>query len=114
MVIVEGYAKLLKDLDGDSELIREIYSIFLKELPANIAELRQMYNNGDIVRLNKKVHYFKGQLLNIRIIKSPEVFIEFEDIIKNGISEAAFSQLEIIIGILNDAFDKIDRFIKKD
>jgi len=57
-------SKALEVVDGDMELFKEIADLFQKNLPDNIAQIREAIANSDANALNAAAHSLKGSVSN--------------------------------------------------
>ncbi|MBW2005417.1 MAG: Hpt domain-containing protein [Deltaproteobacteria bacterium] len=57
-------SKALEVVDGDMELFKEIADLFQKNLPDNIAQIREAIANSDSNALNAAAHSLKGSVSN--------------------------------------------------
>jgi HPt (histidine-containing phosphotransfer) domain-containing protein len=57
-------AAVLKRVDGDLELMKELVELFLGECPQRMAEIREALSRRDAVRLQRAAHTLKGSVGN--------------------------------------------------
>jgi HPt (histidine-containing phosphotransfer) domain-containing protein len=58
-------AALLDRLGGDEELCNEILSVFFKDVPTQLEELKQALDDHDVELVERKAHTIKGSSANI-------------------------------------------------
>ena len=56
---------LLKRLDGDEEIFKEIIATFLEDAPHQVEKLKNALQEGDALRVERQAHLLKGAALNI-------------------------------------------------
>jgi HPt (histidine-containing phosphotransfer) domain-containing protein len=62
MKIALDMDSILESLGGDSELLRDVLSILLDELPRHMASLRQAIADGNAEAIEQLAHSIKGEL----------------------------------------------------
>ena len=60
--VVFDQEDVLEQLGHDGQLLREIIDIFLRDLPASLATIRQAMTAGNMVTVAKTAHMLKGTL----------------------------------------------------
>jgi len=90
-------SKALEVVDGDMELFKEIADLFKKNLPDNIAQIREGIAKGDANALEQAAHSLKGSVGNFGAKRAFEAAYRLEVIGRKGRlaeADAALSELE--------------------
>ena len=58
-------AELKRRLDGDEDIVRELFQIFLEEIPRMAGDIRAAVAAADAERLMRAAHALKGSAANI-------------------------------------------------
>lgn len=57
--------ELLERVDNDYELLQELYSIFMEDIPQQLSEIEEALNDRDSVKVKALVHRLKGTVGNL-------------------------------------------------
>jgi len=90
-------SKALEVVDGDMELFEEIADLFQKNLPDNIAQIREGIAKGDANALEQAAHSLKGSVGNFGTKRAFDAAYKLEVMGKEGRlaeADAALSELE--------------------
>jgi CheY-like chemotaxis protein/HPt (histidine-containing phosphotransfer) domain-containing protein len=68
----------LANFDGDTKLMGEVIGLFLKEYPAQMAEIGQAIRESDPQRLNRAAHALKGSVGNFCARSAHELALRLE------------------------------------
>ncbi len=68
----------LDRLDGDVELVQELFNMFVREIPSRIKDFRQAITDNDMGRMEKLIHSFKGVAGNLGATKIDEIALQIE------------------------------------
>lgn len=60
-----NWKEALHHVEGDEEFLKEIYEIFLEEIPERIASFQKTLDNNDIDKIVSLAHSLKGVSLTI-------------------------------------------------
>ena len=88
---------LLKNLEGDEELIAEVIRSFMETVPEKILELDAMLKKKDYTGAGKTAHYIKGSCLNIGAEAAGQAAAAIE-------KEARGQHREDLLAVLFDRF----------
>jgi len=99
----------LEIVDGDEELLKEIYHDFLDDYPEVFAKIKEDILRGDAHSLNSSAHKFKGMLKNIAAITASNIAFELEGMGKKQDLSRAGETLER----LDEACKGLKAFILK-
>jgi CheY-like chemotaxis protein/HPt (histidine-containing phosphotransfer) domain-containing protein len=77
-------AELLARFDGDSELLKELAGIFLRECPRMLDEIRAALGDADSKALERAAHTLKGSVGNFAMPGSWETAHRLELLAKSG------------------------------
>ena len=77
--LVFDHAAFLKRIGGDEELLEELCSLFLQEVPQQMASLRAALEAGDGVTAVRHTHTLKGSAANMGCIALFDVAAALED-----------------------------------
>ncbi len=75
---VLDFSGTLDRLDGDVELVQELFNMFVREIPARIKDFRQAITDDDMGRMEKLIHSFKGVAGNLGATKVAEIALQIE------------------------------------
>jgi HPt (histidine-containing phosphotransfer) domain-containing protein len=90
-------SKALEVVDGDMELFKEIADLFKKNLPDNIAQIREGIAKGDANALEEAAHSLKGSVGNFGAKRAFEAAYRLEAMGREwrlAEADAALSKLE--------------------
>jgi len=95
-------SKALEVVDGDMELFKEIADLFQKNLPDNIAQIREGIAKGDANALEQAAHSLKGSVGNFGAKRAFDAAYRVEVIGREGRLAEADSALSELEKELND------------
>jgi HPt (histidine-containing phosphotransfer) domain-containing protein len=75
--------RILANVDGDMELLKEVVSMFLGEYPKTMEDIRDAIDRGDPHRLNRAAHALKGSVGNFGGRNAFETALRLEIMGKN-------------------------------
>ena len=75
---------MLEEME-DNEYLAEVLTIFLKETPSELTEMKQALNGGNSETIAKKAHKIKGSAGIIQADRLIELLTKIETIAKKGI-----------------------------
>ncbi len=90
---------VLSRLDGDTDLLRELVKIFLKDAPRLLAEAKSALAEGDATRLQRAAHTLKGAASNFSALAAAGAAEQLEAMARDGDLRRA----EKMLGTLEDA-----------
>jgi HPt (histidine-containing phosphotransfer) domain-containing protein len=70
--------ELMERVDGDYELLKELISIFIEELPQQLRDIEGAINNQDSDKLRKSAHRLKGAVGNLAAEEAYEIAAQME------------------------------------
>lgn len=70
--------ELLERVDGDYELLEELLSIFIEELPLQLQDIEMAIKNEDCEKLRTSVHRLKGAVGNLAAEEAYELAAQIE------------------------------------
>ena len=88
---------LLRRLEGDTELLRELVGLFLDDCPRLVAELREALAQQDQARVKSVAHALKGSVANFSAVAAQDAARRLETFARDGDlegAERAFAELE--------------------
>ncbi|MBE9581743.1 MAG: response regulator [Proteobacteria bacterium] len=94
---------LLGRLSGDEELFDEVISVFMKDAPMQLEQLRQALNDNDAERVRRQAHRIKGASANIGAQALSGLACEIETAGKDAKLDVAFP----LVGQLEEDFEKL-------
>ena len=103
---------VLRRVDHDHELLREVASLFFEDTPRLLAEVRHAITRGDGKALERSAHTLKGSISNFGARVASEVALNLEQMGRQGdFTRAAelFGQLEEQIALLIPALEALLR-----
>lgn len=74
----------LMDEDDGTEIVRELFDLFLKESGARLPELRGFCAANDQSSVRKTIHFIAGSAANIGMCRLATYFRAIENAIDNG------------------------------
>ena len=77
-------SKALQVVAGDKELFQEIAGIFLEDLPASMARIKEGISKGDAYALEQAAHSLKGSVGNFGAKRAHEAAYQLEKLGKEG------------------------------
>ena len=99
----EGFLDRVMD---DEELARDIFNLFLKEVPGKIEKIHKTLEEGNILEANREAHTLKGSSANVGAIVLQAVSYEIEKFTKNGDLTKAAS----LVPVLEKQFSKLKNY----
>jgi two-component system, sensor histidine kinase and response regulator len=93
-------ALILKQLEGNSELLTELAQLFLEEAPQLIEAMRNSLQQGDMQGLARSAHSMKGAASNFLAHGTVSAASQLEADAKTGDTEstkAALAALEVVV-----------------
>jgi HPt (histidine-containing phosphotransfer) domain-containing protein len=86
-------ALILRQLDGDAELLAELVELFSKQAPQLVEAMRRALEKGDMQSLGRSAHSLKGAVGNFLAHKTASAAAQLEDDAKRGDADSAKSGL---------------------
>ena len=77
----------LERVEGDAQLLLELWGIFQEDSPQTLAELRSAVNAGDEWRVHRAAHAFKGGVANFVAPEAVEAAQTLENLGRSGMLE---------------------------
>ena len=99
--------RLRQTFDDDS-ILAELYTMYVEDTSARLAELRTAIDTGDLDRVCRTGHTLKGSSANIGAGAMSEVAAKLESTRKGG-GEAVVS----LVGALEREFERVERFVNE-
>jgi HPt (histidine-containing phosphotransfer) domain-containing protein len=94
---------------GEPDVLGEILSLFLDEVPKKIATLRSAVTSGDAVKVQRTAHSLKGSTGNIGARAMYEVCRQLDDQAKFG----ELARLQPLIDALQAEYRKVEVEIRR-
>jgi len=94
---------LLGRLGGDEELFDEVISVFMKDAPVQLEQLRQALKDNDAERVRRQAHRIKGASANIGAQALSDLAFEIETAGKDAKLDVALP----LVGKLEEDFEKL-------
>jgi HPt (histidine-containing phosphotransfer) domain-containing protein len=69
---------MLERMGGDSQLLDDVLTVFIEEIPGMMSEIRAAVSGEDAPALERSAHSMKGALLNITADSPAEVASQLE------------------------------------
>lgn len=89
-------AEMKRRVDGDEEIIRELFQIFLAEIPRMAGQIRTAVAEGDADRLMSAAHSLKGSAANLAADRVARLAADLEAMGRSGdLSRVAIVHPEI-------------------
>jgi len=105
--IVFDEAALLRRLDNDYELCRELIGMYLKEVPVYINDLKQYFESNKVSSLIRQAHSIKGASANIEALRIKNWAQKIEMAGKNS----DFNSIHLYIRNLESEFEMFKKTI---
>lgn len=103
----------LRNLDGNEQLLGELYEIFARNAPERLAELKRGFETGDMETATRASHSLKGNAATIGANTTHEAAGKINDLLKAEEFDGAESllpelsrALDEVLSILKDEMDK--------
>jgi len=90
-------AEVLRRMDGDRELLRELVDLFVVQAPRAVAEIRRCLEAGDAAGVERTAHLIRGSALNFGTSAVTEAAFVLERMGRSGVlsgAESSLSELE--------------------
>jgi HPt (histidine-containing phosphotransfer) domain-containing protein len=71
-------AELLERVDNDFELLQELLSVFVEDIPQQLKELEESINDSDCERIRALIHRLKGAVGNLAAEDAYELAAKME------------------------------------
>lgn len=101
----------LEIMDGDEELLKEIFDDFINDYPEIIAKIKETIEVGDAENLNSFAHQLKGMLKNVAATRVADIAFELETMGKEqDLSKVAdiFDRLEEACQVVKNFMDEYE------
>ena len=101
---------MLKRVDGDLELLKEVTGLFLEDAPRLITDVRHAISRSDGEALERAAHTLKGSIGNFGVRLACEAALGLEQMGRNGDFARAnevFAQLEQQVALLIPALEAL-------
>ncbi len=101
---------VLKRVDGDRELLREVASLFLEDTPRLLSDIRNAISCGDSKALERSAHTLKGSIANFGVRVASEAAFGLEQMGRNGDfahTEDVLTRLEQQVALLGPALESL-------
>ncbi len=98
--------EVLDRLGGDEELLSEVVSLFIEEVPDILSRLKDAIDNGDWDGASKLAHTLKGSSSNVGAQGFASLALKLENDSKNGDSSEALRTYRL----LQDELEAVERF----
>lgn len=103
--------KALENVEGDEEFLKEIYTIFLEEVPERIEAFRNNIDDNNLEKIVSLAHSLKGVSLTVGAISCHELSREVEMAARNGDGEKVkqlYSRLEDLLRRIEKEIESMD------
>ena len=101
---------ILRHVDGDKELLRQVIELFLEITPGIMNDLNQAIEKGDFKKVESLAHTLKGAVGNFAVRNAVEAVLGLEMICRAGDlvrAKVAYSRLKKEINSLNRALKEL-------
>lgn len=101
---------VLKRVDGDRELLREVASLFFEDTPRLLSDIRNAILCGDSKALERSAHTLKGSIANFGLEVASEAAYGLEQMGRNGDfahTQDILTRLEQQVALLGPALESI-------
>jgi len=101
-------SKALEVVDGDVELLKELVTLFLKNFPDNLAQIRDGLARSDTNVVERAAHSLKGSVSNFGAMRAFEAAYRLEVLGREGRLgevESALSKLDEELNLLKSAMN---------
>ena len=105
--VISGLRKLTPP--GEPDVLAEVLTLFLEEVPNRIERLRNAWQAGNIQEVHRAAHSLKGSAGNIVARRLFEVCRQLDDISKSGDLAAAAT----LVDTLEVEFGKVESEIRR-
>lgn len=102
------FAELLKRVENDRELLRDLLSIFKEEFPRRHQALREAVEAADAKRVAAEAHALKGMLFNLAAREAAEAATGLEQLARNGKSVEFRESLAVFEDIAEKLLQQLD------
>ena len=76
--------EVLERVQGDKELLAELFDIFLEDCPTRITAIKEAIQAKDVTKLKDAAHSLKGASGNISAKRLHQLFLKMEQAAKNS------------------------------
>jgi HPt (histidine-containing phosphotransfer) domain-containing protein len=94
---------------GEPDVLTQVLTLFLEEVPPRIARLRNAWASGNIEEMQRAAHSLKGSAGNIGAQSMFEVCRQLDGLGRSGSLEAAAT----LIDALDDEFARVQTEIRR-
>ena len=101
---------IVKRVDGDRDLLREITGLFFEDTPQSMTEIRNAISRADAHALERSAHALKGSVGNFGARRAFELAFSLEQMGRKGDfahANEVFEQLEQQISLLGPALENL-------
>ena len=101
-------AELLKRVEGDQELLRELLLMFREDSLSNLQEARSLLTQNDLQGLSRVAHTLKGMLRNLSMTEAAEIAATLESKAREGLKEESRESLDGLEKGITDIAPQVD------
>ena len=105
---VIDFAKLRKSMDDSAEMFDDIRSIFLRDLPVELAGLRAGVAANNVVEVARRAHTIRGMVAILSAERAHDAVAEIEQRAGKGDLAPALATLEATLQQLHDALENYE------
>ena len=102
---------MLKYLEEDSELLDDMITLFLSDLPNQLRELSEYSSEGNLLALGNTAHAIKGAVGNFFAASATECARELEHTARAGQSADYKGLTEVLITALTDLMNALQLYL---
>jgi two-component system sensor histidine kinase/response regulator len=94
--LVVNRDELLKRVEGDRELLRELIALFFEELPERLEAIRVALEQDDLQSIHELVHSIKGSVSNFAAAPAFEAASRVNDLSRAGTRDGLKAAVEAL------------------
>jgi len=105
---------ILNRIDGDTRLFHQLITLFVKEVPRQIKEIKLAIKENDPEKITLYAHTIKGSAYNIRAMELKQVAFDIEQAGKASDIHLAASKIDALENTYDKLYSELRRVISND
>lgn len=93
---------VLERCDNDSELVKELMTLFIEDYPRSIGEVEQAVKNGNSSAISRTAHSIKSALGNLGAMIAYQTAYDIEVSAKKGELEDIKKKYDLLVSSISD------------
>jgi HPt (histidine-containing phosphotransfer) domain-containing protein len=105
------FSDLLARVDGDRELLCELFTLFKEDFPPLLAAVEEAVSLGDYPRVARPAHTLAGMLANLSMVAAQAASVELECAAAEGSSCRVLKALSMLRDKVQEVLPEVDSYL---